>query len=117
MLAILATLRVITNANPVHALLNLIISLQHYETTPATEPRPGDVLVVGGSPGHAVLILEVAKGADGRVWLLIGEGYMPAQSFHVELGPEDGWWLWDAVDGLRLSHWHLPGSSLRRFKG
>ena len=93
------------------------LSLQHYETTPATDPRPGDVLVVGGSPGHAVLILEVAKAPDGRVWLLIGEGYMPAQSFHVELGAHDGWWLWDPVDGLRLSHWHLPGSSLRRFKG
>jgi hypothetical protein len=92
------------------------LSLQHYETTPTTDPRPGDVLVVGGSPGHAVLILEVAKSPDGPTWLLIGEGYMPAQSFHVELGPEDGWWRWDPVDGLRLSHWHLPGSSLRRFK-
>ncbi|HEX6839370.1 MAG TPA: DUF4846 domain-containing protein, partial [Polyangia bacterium] len=44
---------------------------------------PGDVLIQGGYPGHAVLVLDVAAGADGRRWLLLGQSYMPAQEFHV----------------------------------
>ncbi|MDX9721221.1 MAG: DUF4846 domain-containing protein [Myxococcota bacterium] len=43
----------------------------------------GDFFVQGGSPGHAVLILDIAESADGRRVALLGQGYMPAQSFHV----------------------------------
>ncbi len=75
-------------------------------------PRAGDVLVRGGFPGHAVLLLDVATRGD-ETFVLVGEGYMPAQSFHVELGPVDGWWAWD--DGVDLGHWDLRGGTLRRW--
>jgi hypothetical protein len=83
------------------------------DTDPAADPRPGDLLVQPGSPGHAVVLLDVARGADA-LYVLVGEGYMPAQSFHVELGPEGGWWRWQ--DGVALPHWTLPASGLRRWK-
>src|SRR5262249_8099133 len=41
--------------------------------------EPGDVLIQGGYPGHAVLVLDVAVTADGRRYLLLGQSYMPAQ--------------------------------------
>jgi len=82
------------------------------DTEPAAEPRPGDILVEPGSPGHAVVLLDVARDGD-RTLVLVGEGYMPAQDFHVELGPIDGWWAWE--DGVRLPHWTLPASGLRRW--
>jgi hypothetical protein len=44
---------------------------------------PGDFVVQAGAPGHAVLILDLARAADGRRALLLGQGYMPAQSFQV----------------------------------
>ena len=48
--------------------------------------QPGDVLIQGGYPGHAVLVLDaaVARGSDGveHRWVLIGQSYMPAQEFH-----------------------------------
>jgi hypothetical protein len=44
---------------------------------------------------------------------LVGEGYMPAQNFHVETGPVSGWWPWR--DGVKLDHWTLSKSTLRRF--
>ncbi len=88
-------------------------SLEAYDTSPVDSPRPGDVLVEGGFPGHAVLLLDVAT-RDEQTLILVGEGFMPAQSFHVELGPEQGWWVWEP--GLELPHWNLGADSLRRWK-
>ena len=45
--------------------------------------RAGDVLVQGGSPGHAVLVVDTAEDAAGNRVLIIGQSYMPAQEFHV----------------------------------
>jgi hypothetical protein len=88
-------------------------SLARRDSVPATSPRPGDLLVEGGFPGHAVILLDVARRGD-EVVLLVGEGYMPAQSFHVELGPLQGWWPWDGT--LDLGHWSFERSHLRRFR-
>ncbi len=83
------------------------------DTVAATEPRGGDLLVSPGSPGHAVVLLDVVTRGDERL-VLVGEGYMPAMSFHVEAGPEGGWWRWD--DGVALPHWTMEGSGLRRWR-
>jgi len=87
-------------------------SLQAHDTRMAVTPRAGDVLVEGGFPGHAVVILDVVTRSD-ETRVLIGEGFMPAQDFHVELGPQDGWWTWD--DGVALPHWPLGAEDLRRW--
>jgi hypothetical protein len=83
------------------------------DTEAASDPRGGDLLVSPGSPGHAVVLLDVARRGDEQ-FVLVGEGYMPAMSFHVEAGTEAGWWRWD--DGIALDHWTLPASSLRRWR-
>jgi len=46
-------------------------------------PLPGDVLIQGGYPGHAVVVLDVAADSSGRHYLLLGQSYMPAQQIHV----------------------------------
>jgi len=51
--------------------------------------QPGDMLVDPGSPGHAVMLLDVAESPNGERVALIGQGFMPAQTFHV-LAPERG---------------------------
>ena len=95
-------------------------SLHAYDTVPAGDPpQVGDVLVAPGSPGHAVILLDVAQNGNDFV-VLVGEGFMPAQDFHVELGPRDGWWTWGP--GVVLDHWDLsvdpakPGDVHRRFR-
>ena len=90
-------------------------SLQAYDTAAVTRaPRPGDLLVDGGFPGHVVVLLDVATRADGATRVLVGEGFMPAQTFHVELGPESGWFSW-TPNGLDLGHWSFEPQHLRRF--
>lgn len=49
--------------------------------------QPGDVLVQGGFPGHALLVLDAADNGKGERVVLIGQSYMPAQQFHVIVQP------------------------------
>lgn len=68
--------------------------------------QAGDVFVAGGSPGHAVMILDVAESDDGRRVALLGQGFMPAQEFHVLRSRggstpvlDEVWFLLPAADG------------------
>ena len=90
-------------------------SLEAFDTVAATgAPKPGDLLLQGGFPGHTVLVVDVATQGD-ETRLLVAEGFMPAQSFHVEKGPHEGWFAWTA-DGLELPHWRFATKDLRRFR-
>ncbi|MDP2340217.1 MAG: DUF4846 domain-containing protein [Deltaproteobacteria bacterium] len=75
---------------------------------------PGDLLVVGGSPGHVLVVLDVATAtAGGKPQLLIGQGYMPAQSFHVI-----GWTGVDDDGSVTVPSWPapFPREGHRRFR-
>src|SRR5262245_10819251 len=51
--------------------------------------RAGDVFIQGGSPGHAVLVVDVAEDGGGRRRFLLAQSYMPAQDVHVLRNPKD----------------------------
>jgi hypothetical protein len=94
----------------------------HLAGEPRVAPRalrPGDFFNQGGSPGHAVVVLDVARGPGGRLRLLLGQGFMPAQDLHV-LRSSDGsaWFPWDpARPRLKTPFWKAFGArDLRRFK-
>jgi hypothetical protein len=56
------------------------------DTDPVPEESPlraGDLFVEPGSPGHAVVVLDIAENASGRRVALMGQGFMPAEEFHV----------------------------------
>lgn len=60
--------------------------------------KPGDMLLEGGSPGHCILIVDMAADSDGKRCFLLAQGYMPAQDFHVINNPhhpEDPWYYED----------------------
>ncbi|MCP4500409.1 MAG: DUF4846 domain-containing protein [Deltaproteobacteria bacterium] len=80
--------------------------------------EPGDFFVLGGFPGHAVLVLDVARDQKGETLFLLGQGYMPAQSFHVVKNKKGEVWLGlDEKGELRIPTWPKPflKSSLHRF--
>jgi len=57
---------------------------------PLAAAQPGDVLVHGGAPGHAVLVLDVAEHPKShQKYLLLAQSYMPAQSIHVLRNTDD----------------------------
>ncbi|MFO0588029.1 MAG: DUF4846 domain-containing protein [Polyangiaceae bacterium] len=82
------------------------------------ELRPGDFFVLPGGPGHTVLVLDAATSASGQIAVLLGQGYMPAQSFHVLRGANGSPWftLDPSAEGVDTPFWPapFPWSSLRR---
>jgi hypothetical protein len=78
----------------------------------------GDVFIQGGSPGHAVIVVDVAEDPQGRRAVLLAQSYMPAQDIHVLRNPQtlDSPWYVIAGDGpLATPEWDFPAGSLRRF--
>lgn len=54
--------------------------------------QPGDFFVHAGSPGHAVIILDIAVREDSRKVALLGQALNPAQSVYVlKLGSAGPW--------------------------
>jgi Domain of unknown function (4846) len=49
--------------------------------------QPGDVIIRGGFPGHAVLVMDVAINKEGEKVYLLAQSYMPAQDIHVLANP------------------------------
>lgn len=51
-----------------------------------TEIQAGDVFIKGGSPGHAIIVVDVAEDVeahDGDKCFIVAESYMPAQDIHI----------------------------------
>ena len=95
------------------------ISLAKDTVAVAGDVQPGDLFIVGGSPGHVLVVLDVAV-RDQERRLLIGEGFMPAQSFHVVPAPSGEPWVTPAPGGaVQVPTWSapFPRSALRRFPG
>jgi hypothetical protein len=50
---------------------------------------PGDVLIRGGFPGHAVIVVDMATNENGQYIYLLAQSYMPAQDIHILNNPAD----------------------------
>ncbi|MHB8128198.1 MAG: DUF4846 domain-containing protein [Mobilitalea sp.] len=83
------------------------------------EMLPGDMFLQGGSPGHCILVVDIAEDTEGNQCYLLAQGYMPAQDFHVlknPLHPEDPWY-YEAEMGYPLAtpSWVFNEGSLVRW--
>ncbi len=67
----------------------LSLSKQLRKVTVFTQVQPGDVLIRGGSPGHAVIVMDVAVSGQGQKIYLLAQSYMPAQDIHILKNPMD----------------------------
>ncbi|MFN8252692.1 MAG: DUF4846 domain-containing protein [Ferruginibacter sp.] len=77
------------------------LSRQLHPKNAFKEIAPGDVLIRGGFPGHAVLVTDVAMNSRGQKIYLLAQGYMPAQDIHILVNPSDP----------GLSPWYLAGEN------
>lgn len=81
---------------------------------------PGDVFIRGGSPGHAVIVIDVAVDSSGSKKFLLAQSYMPAQDIHVLRNPSFiggvvPWFGIPAGDKLFTPEWVFKKGDLKRF--
>ncbi|GAB3865319.1 DUF4846 domain-containing protein [Hymenobacter segetis] len=90
---------------------------------PLPQVQPGDVLIHGGAPGHAVLVVDVAENpTTHQKYVLLAQSYMPAQSIHVLRNidaPALGAWFavpGPAVAEFNTPEWTFAREELKRFE-
>jgi Domain of unknown function (4846) len=79
----------------------------------------GDVFIKGGSPGHAIIVMDVAVNTEGKKVFLLAQSYMPAQDIHILKNPKNGalspWYSTDFGDVLETPEWDFTKEQLKRF--
>ncbi len=83
--------------------------------------EPGDFLIEGGFPGHAILILDKAINENtGEVIVLLAQSYMPAQDLHIVKNPNDDdlspWYHINTVDLINTPDWKFDATQLKTWK-
>lgn len=79
----------------------------------------GDVFIMGGSPGHAVIIVDMAENDKGEKIFMLAQSYMPAQQTQILINPADrNMGVWYSLKGktvLETPEWRFPTEKLRKF--
>jgi hypothetical protein len=79
----------------------------------------GDVFIQGGSPGHAVIVVDLAINAStGEKVFMLAQSYMPAQEIHVLRNPsgsENSPWYEIKGSTLETPEWDFTLSDLKYF--
>ena len=81
----------------------------------------GDVFIQGGSPGHAVIVVDMAVNKNnGKKLFMLAQSYMPAQDIHVLKNPKNNnlspWYELDFTGELITPEWKFSKKDLKRFK-
>lgn len=80
----------------------------------------GDVFIRGGSPGHAVIVVDVAINPENQKKLfLLAQSYMPAQEIQLLKNPNNKsispWYSADFGGELQTPEWVFTKDELKRF--
>ena len=80
----------------------------------------GDVFIKGGSPGHCVIIVDMAENKiTGEKLFLLAQSYMPAQDIHLLKNPNNDagnpWYSLKVGEDLNTPEWDFSAEQLKRF--
>lgn len=79
----------------------------------------GDVFIKGGSPGHAVIVVDVALSSGNNKVFMLAQSYMPAQQTQLLINPNNEgispWYSLDNMSALKTPEWTFELDQLRRF--
>jgi len=84
-----------------------------------SEIQIGDVFIQGGSPGHAVIVVDMAENNAGEKVFLLAQSYMPAQEIQILKNPNDEdmspWYSEKIWEQLETPQWTFYKNDLKRF--
>ena len=79
----------------------------------------GDIFIKGGSPGHAVIIVDMAENEKGEKIFMLAQSYMPAQQTQILINPNNKelgvWYSLKGKDELITPEWDFSINQLRSF--
>lgn len=79
----------------------------------------GDVFIQGGSPGHAVIVVDMVENDQGEKMFMLAQSYMPAQEIQILENPNSpGISPWYRLNGwvdLYTPEWNFIDEDLKRF--
>lgn len=79
----------------------------------------GDVFIKGGSPGHCVIVVDMAANeATGKKIFILAQGYMPAQDIQILKGDQNDspWYSLDGKNELHTPEWNFALDALRTWQ-
>jgi hypothetical protein len=90
------------------------------QSIPFSQMQPGDVLIRGGFPGHAVTVMDMATNPqNGKKVYMLAQSYMPAQDIHILKNPavsDSPWYALEAEGAIETPEWTFQQTELKRFK-
>jgi hypothetical protein len=79
----------------------------------------GDVFIIGGFPGHCVIVVDIAlNDVNGEKIFMLAQSYMPAQDIQILKG-DDGltpWFSADISDRLFTPEWVFELNQLKTWR-
>lgn len=79
--------------------------------------QPGDVLIQPGSPGHAMVVVDMASDqSTGKKYFMLAQGFMPAQDIHIVLNPwnkRSPWFEVNETQPIVTPDWKFKAGQLR----
>ena len=89
------------------------------KSVPIQTIQIGDVFIQGGSPGHAVIVVDMAVNEVGEKRFLLAQSYMPAQDIQILQNPEadagNPWFGIPNNDLFETPEWNFSINNLKRF--
>jgi hypothetical protein len=77
----------------------------------------GDVFILGGSPGHAVIVVDIAENQKGEKVFLLAQSYMPAQETQILKNYNDEkispWYSANIIEHLYTPEWTFDANELK----
>lgn len=78
----------------------------------------GDLLIKGGFPGHAVMVVDLIENKKGEKKYLLAQSYMPAQDFQLLKSPDNNspWYdLKSNTQQIKTPEWTFESTQLMRW--
>lgn len=90
---------------------------QELESVTIEEMKIGDVFIQGGSPGHAVIVVDMAEDDKGDKIFMLAQSYMPAQETQLLINPNNKiispWYSLKDAERLITPEWSFDMENLK----
>jgi len=91
------------------------------ESKEIDDMKAGDVFIQGGFPGHAVIVVDMARHNEtGDAIFLLAQSYMPAQELQILENPNSdklgAWYKLNSEEKLITPEWTFLSGSLKTFE-